>query len=218
MLLDLPSVWRTATSLPPWLTRATDVRREDELASAFAVAAQEFGTIDIVIACAGVVPSWSPSATVDLGMWDSTMAVNAWGVMATIKHAVPVLTTPGASIVAVASLNAWRAHPQQAAYTASKHAVAGIVKATAADLGPIGIRVNALAPGAVSTQALLTRMARRTASGGLSVVAAIEEAAQASALRRLATPEEVADSALFLASHLSSGITGHILPVDAGIS
>jgi NAD(P)-dependent dehydrogenase (short-subunit alcohol dehydrogenase family) len=91
------------------------------------------------------------------------------------------------------------------------------VKSVAADVGRLGIRVNAVAPGPIATDALLSRMSARAAAGGLTVEHALERAGAATALGRMATVEEVAAAVVFLASDLSSGITGQLLPVDAGI-
>ena len=98
---------------------------------------------------------------------------------------------------------------------ASKHAVLGIVRAAALDLGKRGIRVNAVAPGPIATQALLDRMRRREQAGGLTVDEALGAAGEGTALGRIATVEEVADAVFFLAN--AGGITGHLLPVDGGI-
>jgi NAD(P)-dependent dehydrogenase (short-subunit alcohol dehydrogenase family) len=121
------------------------------------------------------------------------------------------------SVIALASVNARKAHPRQALYTATKHAVVGVVRATALDLGRHGIRVNAVAPGSIATDALLERMDRRAAGGGAAREEALAAAAAETALQRIATAAEVADAVLFLASDLASGITGQVLAVDAGV-
>jgi NAD(P)-dependent dehydrogenase (short-subunit alcohol dehydrogenase family) len=117
----------------------------------------------------------------------------------------------------MASMNGWRAAPAQAAYTASKHAVIGLVRTAALDLGAHGIRVNAVAPGPVATDALRERMHRREAEGGLALEEAMRQAALETALGRMVTEQDVARAALFLASDLASGITGVVVPVDAGL-
>ncbi|WP_037494175.1 SDR family NAD(P)-dependent oxidoreductase [Solirubrobacter soli] len=189
-----------------WPTKRVDVRDEDALREALT---EEF---DVVVAAAGVVPPWSSIDQLDLAEWDEVFAVNARGVAATLKHARVV---DGGAIVVVASLNSWKGDPNLAAYVASKHAVLGIVRAAALDLGRRGIRVNAVGPGPIATQALLDRMRRREQAGGLSVEEALAAAAAGTALGRIATAREVADAVYFLAG--ATGITGHLLPVDGGI-
>jgi NAD(P)-dependent dehydrogenase (short-subunit alcohol dehydrogenase family) len=118
----------------------------------------------------------------------------------------------------MASINSFLAHPRQMLYTASKHAVLGVVRAAARDLGRFGIRVNAVAPGPIATDALLERIRGRASSGGVSEEEALARLASEGALGRLATSDEVAKAVLFLASDLASGITGELLPVDAGLA
>jgi NAD(P)-dependent dehydrogenase (short-subunit alcohol dehydrogenase family) len=113
------------------------------------------------------------------------------------------------------STNSWIGHAKQAAYTASKHAVLGIVRATARDLGRFGIRVNALCPGPVATEALLARIRRRADDGGATIEDTLARYAD-TALGRMPTAEDVVGAALFLASDLASGITGQLIAVDAG--
>ena len=102
-------------------------------------------------------------------------------------------------------------------YTATKHAALGIVRAAALDLGRYGIRVNGLAPGPIATDALMQRIRTRAAQGGASEEDALHALSAETALGRMATAEEVAKTALFLASDLSSGITGRLFPIDAGL-
>ena len=135
--------------------------------------------------------------------------------IATFKHAA---VSDGGSIVAIGSLNSWRGDPNIASYVASKHAVLGIVRSAALDLGPRGIRVNAIGPGPILTDALLARFRTRERERGISVEAAKAAAAAQTALGRMATIDDVAGAALFLASDLASGVTGHLIPVDAGIA
>ena len=123
----------------------------------------------------------------------------------------------GGSIIAMASSNAIAAHPKQMAYTASKHAVLGITRAAARDLGRFAIRVNALAPGPIGTEALLRRLVEREVAGGLADEDALRRYAE-TPLGRMATEADVAGAAVFLASPLSAGITGQLLPIDAGLT
>jgi NAD(P)-dependent dehydrogenase (short-subunit alcohol dehydrogenase family) len=204
---------------PPhgWTALAADVTVEESVAAAVASTLERFGRLDVVVANAGIVPPWTETDALDLDELDRTLAVNVRGVAATLKHAVPALRERGGSIVVMASLNAHRAHPRQHAYTASKHAVVGLARAAALDLGRFGIRVNALAPGPILTDALRSRIEGRAAGGGLPVEEALRQAAD-TALGRMATEEDVARAALFFASDLSSGVTGAVLPVDAGLA
>ncbi|HZO97567.1 MAG TPA: SDR family oxidoreductase [Gaiellaceae bacterium] len=209
-VLDLPGALGTAPA--GWDAVAVDVRDEASVRDAFA----GLGPLDVVVTAAGIVPGWSALAETSLDDWDEVFRVNVRGTVASIRHAVPSLRDR-ASVVAVGSVNSWRGDPNLASYVASKHAVLGIVRSAALDLGRRGIRVNGIAPGPIATEALLERMRRRERELGIPVEEALAANARQTALGRTATAEEVAKAALFLASDLSSGITGHLLPVDAGI-
>ncbi len=202
-----------AAGLPDgWQAITADVRDEASVTDAFAPIEQ----LDVLVAAAGIVPGWSGLADTDLERWDEVFAVNVRGIALTLKHALPALRD-GSSIVLIGSLNSWRGDPRIASYVASKHAVLGIARSAALDLGRRGIRVNALGPGPVATEALLARMATRERELGIPVDSALESAAAETALGRMVGVDEVAAAALFLASGLSSGITGQLLPVDAGV-
>jgi NAD(P)-dependent dehydrogenase (short-subunit alcohol dehydrogenase family) len=207
----------TGTCPEGWVSLVADVTVEQEVERAVADAVEQFGHLDVVVANAGVVPPWSGTADFDLAALDRTLAVNVRGVAATMKHGARALRRRGGAIVVMASMNAWHAAPAQGAYTASKHAVLGLVRTAALDLGGDGIRVNAIGPGPVATGALRERMARRQAGGGPPVDEAMRQAAAGTALGRMVTEDDVARAALFLACDLSSGITGALVPVDAGV-
>jgi NAD(P)-dependent dehydrogenase (short-subunit alcohol dehydrogenase family) len=215
LVLDLAP---PAKPLPrDWIFEAGDVAEEADVRRACAKARDELGGLDIAVANAGIVPPWRDSEAIELGEWDRVFAVNVRGAMATIKHAAPLMKTAGGTIIVMASVNALVAHPKQAAYTASKHAMLGIVRATARDLGRFAIRVNALAPGPVATAALLRRLEARAAARGLSATEQLRRYAE-TPMGRMATATDVVGAAIFFASTLSAGITGQILAVDAGLT
>lgn len=182
-----------------------------------AEAISQLDSLDILVANAGIVPPWRRVAALDVEEWDRVFAVNVRGVALCLKHAAPRLAEAedGCAIV-MASINAYKAHPDQTLYTASKHAVLGLARAAALDLGRDGVRVNALAPGPILTDALRGRIANRAASGGPSEEAVIDEMAAQTALGRMATPDDVSAAALYLAQ--ARAVTGVCLPVEAGLA
>ncbi len=207
-----PSSWPT-----DWKSLIADVRSEEAVARACADAATKLGGgIDVLVAAAGIVPPWRRVDELDLDEWDEVFAVNVRGIAATLKHAAP-LVADGGAIVAIASLNSWRGDPNLASYVASKHAVLGIVRSAAIDLGRRGIRVNAVGPGPIATDALRLRIERRAQAGGPALNDALAAAAAQTSLGRIATTDDVAGATLFLASDLAGGITGQLLPVDGGL-
>ncbi|MDO8209027.1 SDR family NAD(P)-dependent oxidoreductase [Conexibacter sp. CPCC 206217] len=217
VVLDLPAALASATLPGGWEGVAVDLRDDEATADAFVQAARLAPQLDLLVAAAGVVPGWSTIAELDLAEWDAVLAVNARGLVATLKHASPRIRDDGA-VVVIASLNSWRGDANLTTYAASKHAALGVVRSAALDLGRRGIRVNGVAPGPIATDALVTRMTRREAEGGLPVAEALAQAASATALGRIATVDDVAAATLFLASDMAGGVTGHLLPVDGGLS
>jgi NAD(P)-dependent dehydrogenase (short-subunit alcohol dehydrogenase family) len=216
MILDMEAVLAEAKLPQGFLGRAADVSREEEIAAAFAAATAAFGRLDILVANAGVVPPWRDTAGLDLEEWNRVFAVNARGIALALKHAVPAMKAAGGSIIVTASINVAKGAARQLAYTASKHAVLGIARCAALDLGRYNIRVNALAPGPVLSDALRERIRYRQSLGGPSEAQSEVALAAETPLSRIATEEDIAKGALFLASDLSNAITGHMLPIDGG--
>jgi NAD(P)-dependent dehydrogenase (short-subunit alcohol dehydrogenase family) len=191
---------------------ACDVTDEASLAAAFA----RVGRHDILVANAGLVPPWRSLDALDMAEWDRVFAVNVRGVALTLKHAAPHLADGGA-VIAMGSIMSEKGAARQTLYNATKHAVLGIVRCAALELGPRGIRVNALGPGPIATEALRARLAARAAAGGPSPEEALAANDAETPLGRAATEEEVAKAALFLASDLASGISGRLIRVDGGL-
>jgi len=177
------------------------------------------GGLDILIANAGMVPPWRRVADLDWAEWDNAFALNVRGVALSLKACAPALARSRAgSAVLMASLNGYKAHPDQTLYTTTKHAVLGLMRAAALDLGRDGVRVNALAPGPIMTDALRGRIEARAAQGGTPADTAIAGLIAETALGRMATEQDVARAATYLASDLASGVTGICLPVEAGLA
>lgn len=194
-----------------------DVTDEASVVAAFRQVAARHGRLDVLVANAGLVPPWCDLTALDMTEWDRVFAVNVRGVALCLKHAVPLMGQ-GGSVVAMGSIMSEKGAPRQALYNATKHAVLGIVRCAAQELGPRGIRVNALGPGPVATEALQARIAARAARGeGPSPAAAFAAHGAETPLGRTASEEEVAKAAVFLASDLASAVTGRLLRVDGGL-
>jgi NAD(P)-dependent dehydrogenase (short-subunit alcohol dehydrogenase family) len=196
---------------------ACDVTDEAQVSAAFARVGARHGRVDVLVANAGLVPPWRDLTALDMAEWDRVFAVNVRGVALSLKYAVPLMPRGGA-VVAMGSIMSEKGAPGQALYNATKHAVLGIVRVAAQELGPRGIRVNALGPGPVATVAMQARIAARAATGlGPEPEAALAAYDAETPLGRAATEEDVAKAALFLASDLSSAVTGRLLRVDGGL-
>lgn len=214
--IDRPDTFETAPA--SWRKETIDLT-DDGAQDRLSALANALGRVDVVVANAGLVPPWRELDVLDLAEWDQVMRVNVWGVAATIGAFVGALEkSPHPSVVAMASINGYRAAAQQTLYTASKHAVLGVVRTAALELGPRNIRVNALAPGPIATDALLDRVQARHEGGGPPPDEALAVLASGNALGRLVTEQDIANAALFLASDASAGMTGVIMPLEAGMA
>jgi NAD(P)-dependent dehydrogenase (short-subunit alcohol dehydrogenase family) len=190
-----------------------DVRKPAELDAAFAKIHRELGTIDVVFANAGIGPSRA-FAEVDEAFFDEMFAINTRGVYFTVQRALPYLAD-GASIILSSSGAAHVGVPMTSVYAASKAAVGAMARNLAAELLPRRIRVNALSPGLTETRALSPE------GLGLPPAFAAEFAKRVMPLvpmGRLATADEIARGALFLASDDSSFVLGFDLHVTGGIT
>ncbi len=196
---------------------AADVTRSQEVEAAVARIA-EWGTrIDVVVNNAGL-SAWRPLAGIDDKFWANMLAVNLSSVLYTCRAAQSRLS-PGASIINVSSLAGKRGSANNAAYCAAKFGVNGLTQALAKELGPRGIRVNAICPVYIQTAGLLEALEdSRSPAKGRDVQTYLNEfAATQAALGRLPTGEQVAASCLFLASAASAAITGQCINVDCGV-
>lgn len=216
-ILDLPSALSQAPAGPGIEAVGLDLLTADAEAT-LAAHSEQMGPVDILVANAGMVPPWRRISELDLEEWDRVFALNVRAAAMSLKIFAPKLAeSDAASAVLMASINGYKAHPMQALYTASKHAVVGLMRAAALDMGRDGVRVNALAPGPVLTDALASRIESRHLAGGPTPEAAIGALSAETALGRISTETDIAQAALFLASSASNGITGACLPVECGL-
>lgn len=199
------------------LAAVTDVSREADVEALMRRCDEAWGRLDILINNAGVTGPITRAEDMDMAAWDETMAINLRGVMLCVKHAIPLLKRQGGSIVNMSSLMGLRGYPNRCAYTASKFAVIAITQSVAHEVGQFGIRVNALCPGAVNGELMERVIAERSAKEGLPKEEIIRKNyTDAAAMRRWVEPEEVATTALAMASDPFSAITGESVRIDCG--
>lgn len=172
------------------------------------------GPFDAVVCAAGVLWGGDALWATPPAVWDALVGTNVTGVLNTAAVTIPAMLESGSGdgrFVAVASAAGSRGLPSMGAYSATKHAVVGLVRSMAADLGDSGITANAVAPGSTDTDKL-------GASAAVYGLASPEEFATHHTLGRLLRPEEVAEAIAWLCSPASSGVTGTVVPVDAGMT
>lgn len=195
---------------------ACDIRRPADIRAALGSVVPH-GRVDVLVNNAGS-SGWRPLAEVDETFWDDMIDTNLKSVLFATQAAVACMER-GGSVVNVSSLAGRRGSANNSVYCAAKFGVTGITQALAKELGPRGIRVNAVCPVYVRTaglEAALQEPAAPPRGGDIEAYLA-EFARSQSALGRLPSADEVARACLFLASPMASAITGQSLNVDCGV-
>jgi SDR family mycofactocin-dependent oxidoreductase len=201
------------------ITRIVDVRDPASVNAAVEAAMTEFGRIDVAVANAGIMLS-KPFWEVDEHEWQAVQDINVAGVWRTAKAVAPqMIEQLSGVILATASVQARTPRRGLGAYTASKHAVLGLMKSIALELGEYGVRANTVLPGAIHTP-----MIDNESTGVLNPAAEEEENRRTAYFRRMSalrarsvlSPTAVANAFSWLASDEAADVTGVELPVDAG--
>lgn len=204
------------------VTGLADVSDLEAVTAVIDAGVAELGRLDVVVANAGIHIKGGPSWELDPRDWHRTLDVNLTGVWHTIKASVPHLGDGGGSVVVISSTNGLRGTANSADYTASKHAVVGLARTLANELGPRGIRVNTVHPGPVATPMVLNEATFRRLRPDLDSPTADDAAAVLQARNLLPVPwvepVDVANAVIFLASDEGRYITGTQLVVDAGLT
>ena len=197
-----------------WVARRCDVAHEADLRALCAEIAAA-GGLQALCVNAGTA---GPTAAVDavaLEDWRACMGVTLDGAFLTVKHAAPVMRTAGGgAILFTASTAGQYGYPNRAPYAAAKWGVIGLMKTVAMELGPQGIRANAICPGAVEGPRMEGVLAREAAAKGMSVAAVRAGYASGTAMGRFVAPQDVAAMAVFLASDAARLVSGQVVAVD----
>jgi NAD(P)-dependent dehydrogenase (short-subunit alcohol dehydrogenase family) len=194
-----------------------DVRDENAVRDMTARTLAGHGRIDTLVNNSGVAGPTALARDITREQWLETLDVNLTGTFHCSKHvSAAMIAARRGSIVNIAS-NAGRiGFGLRTPYAASKWGMIGLSHSLAAELGPYGIRVNAVLPGAVEGERFGSVIAARARAVGKTYEQQMEERIAAIPLRRLVTEEEVALAAAFLASDAAAGITGQAFSVDGG--
>ncbi|RAI58729.1 SDR family NAD(P)-dependent oxidoreductase [Roseicella frigidaeris] len=194
--------------------RQADVTRGADVAAYVQATLDAFGAIDCFHNNAGIEGKVAPTAEYEEAIFDAVMGVNVKGVFLGLRHVLPVMIRQErGAVVNTASIAGLVGTAGMPAYVASKHAVIGLTKVAAGEVGRLGIRVNAICPGPIDTR-MVRDIAKQVSPNRPE---AVEEGYAAGLpLRRYGRAEEVANLVLFLCSDLASNITGAQYVVDGG--
>ncbi|MDI1445227.1 glucose 1-dehydrogenase [Polyangium sp. 6x1] len=197
-------------------TVLADVRKAEDAVRYVDTAVQAFGGVDVLFANAGYEGTVVPIVDLDVAVLDDLHAVNVRGTFLGIQKVIPrMLERGGGSIVVTSSTAAFTSFPGASAYAATKAALLALVRTAATELGPMNIRVNAMVPGGVDNR-MMSSFTEQMAPGHAEALRA--GYAQSIPLRRVATNEEMAKLALFLASDDSTYCHGASFVADGGMT
>lgn len=191
----------------------TDVTDEIAVQKLVDETVKRWGKVDAALLNAGIEGKVGPIEDYAAEMFDKVMAVNVRGVWLGLKYVMKAMETTGGSIVITSSTSGIRATPHMSAYTASKHAVIGLMRSAAIEGADRKIRVNTVNPSPIDTPMIASLEKMRGFAGRND-----QPMAAGTPLGRYGTPDEVAKLMLFLASDESSFCTGGIYMVDGGVS
>ena len=195
-----------------------DVTDTSSIEAAIALATGETGTLDILVNNAGIPGASAPIDTFEDETWDAVIAVDLSGVFRVTKAAVPALERSGhGAIVNIASTFGMFGAPENAAYAAAKAGVINLTRQNSVDLGPRGVRVNAVCPGYIDND-MAKRGSFMTQEAAAARWATRNRLAALQPLGRQGQTTEVANVVRFLVSDMASFMTGAIVPVDGGCS
>ena len=198
-----------------WGRSPIDASNEQALRQVFAGIEERWGGIDVLCANAGIAGPTAPVEEVVLADWQRCMAVNLEGAFLAAKHAIPMMKRAQSGAMLLTSSTAGLfGYPNRAPYAAAKWGVIGLMKTLAMELGPHGIRVNALCPGAVEGPRMDGVVMREAAAKGMSVEAVREGYTSGSSMRQWVTAEDVANMAVFLASPEARLVSGQAIAID----
>ena len=203
-------------ALPPGI-RGTlcDASDEASMDLLFAEMAQDWGRLDVAIANAGIKGPTAAIEEMPLQGWHQCLAVNLDGAMLLARGAARLMKPARTGVITfISSTSGLYGTPFRAPYVAAKWGVIGLMKTVAMELGPFGIRANAICPGSVNGPRIDRVIEAEAAAKGMTPDAVRQGYASGTAMKRLTDPEDVADMAVYLASDGARMVSGQALAVD----
>lgn len=195
-----------------------DVSREADVASLFDAIEARHGPVSILVNNVGVSGPTAAVEDVSLADWDATMAANLTSHFLCIRRAVPAMkASGGGAIVNISSGSAKVGLPLRVPYVVSKAAVLSLTTTLARELGPAGIRVNAILPGAIRGERIDRIVRTKAAALGIEAEEYERSLLRYISMRTMVEPEEIAAMAIFLASHAGRHVSGQCIGVDGNI-
>ncbi|WP_313387666.1 SDR family oxidoreductase [Achromobacter aegrifaciens] len=207
-----------AAAHPSLGVSVTDVSSEAQVQAMFGELARKWGKLDALVNNAGVAGPTNRLEETALDAWQRTLDVNLTGTFLCARSAVPLLRAAGGgSIVNISSVAGRLGFSLRTPYSASKFGLAGLTQTWAMELGPSNIRVNSVLPGVVSGDRVERVIAARAAAGGVSNDAMREQLVDKVSLRRMTSPQDVANQVAYLCSDEGAIISGQSISVCGNV-
>ena len=196
-------------------TTLADVAREEDVERLFADVESQLGGLDVLVNNAGIAGPTGPVETLDYDAWMRCLEVNLGGAFLCTRRAVPLLAQAGGGLILnISSTAGLFGFPNRTPYVSSKWGLIGFTKTLAMELGPRGIRANAICPGPVEGDRI-ERVIRADAEvTGRTVEETREAYLRTNSLRTFIAPEDIANLVLFLCSPRAARINGQVIAVD----
>jgi NAD(P)-dependent dehydrogenase (short-subunit alcohol dehydrogenase family) len=217
--IDRVALDRLASEVPGITTSAADASVERDVGLVFDDVLGTLGGLDVLVNNAGIAGPTGPVESLDPGQWERTVAVNLNSQFLFARQAVPLLKRSSANpcVIAMSSVAGRLGYPLRTPYAASKWAIVGLMKSLAIELGPAGVRVNAILPGPVAGERMDGVIAARAAATGQSVEATRESYLRQMSLRRMVETDDIAALALFLCAPGARNLSGQAISVDGNL-
>jgi len=217
--IDRVALDRLATDAPGITTSTADASIERDVDLVFDDVRGTLGGLDLLVNNAGISGPTAAIDVIDVSLWERTVAVNLNSQFLFARRAVPMLkeSTANPSIIAMSSVAGRLGYAFRTPYASTKWAIVGMTKSLAIELGPHGVRVNAILPGTVEGERMSGMIAARAVATGVSIEVMREEYMRKISLRRMVTAEDIAATALFLSSPAARNLTGQAISVDGNV-
>ena len=213
--IDAGALASAREDVPGLSGTVADVGSEEEIERLFEDALRRLGGLDVLVNNAGPSGPTVPVDQLTFEDWRACLSGNLDGAFLSTRAAAPLLKSAGSgSIVNMSSVSGLFGSPLRSPYAAAKWALLGLTKTWASELGPYGIRVNAVCPGGVAGPRLDRVMQDLADERGVPFQEVSDEWKMQASLRTFIEPDEIANLVLYLCSPLSAGITGAVIPID----
>ncbi len=210
-------VWTTdlAADDAPWRSSQADASDEAQVAAVFADVTAAWGGVDVVCANAGIAGPTALVEDVQLPDWQKCVSVNLEGAFLAAKYASPLMKAQGSgALIFTSSTAGIYGYPNRAPYAAAKWGIIGLMKTLAMELGPYGIRANAICPGAVEGPRMEGVLEREAAAKGMTRDQVYDGYAAGTSMRTFVAAQDIADMAVFLGSDAARRVSGQVIAVD----